>query len=200
MCNFTGNLVAWLDDELAPSEAAKVEQHVRSCSDCSQQVSRFKQVSRDFATYYTGTVSEAKPVVVKSSRRISRWIPAAIAVAAMIVLAIWIAPRTSYQAPAAPVTAKAELPPAPVTAEPAALSPTTAKPAKHFPSAAKRHPVSHPGAAPNDTAMMMSEPTVRIAIPADAIYPPGAVPEGMAYFANVSFAADGSIQALRLER
>jgi hypothetical protein len=45
----------------------------------------------------------------------------------------------------------------------------------------------------------MAGPAIRIAIPADEIFPPGAVPEGVAYIANLSLAADGSVQGLRLQ-
>jgi hypothetical protein len=44
----------------------------------------------------------------------------------------------------------------------------------------------------------MAEPAIQIAIPADAMFPPGAVPEGMTYIANLSLAADGSVQGFRL--
>jgi hypothetical protein len=43
-----------------------------------------------------------------------------------------------------------------------------------------------------------SEPAVEIIIPAEAMYPPGAVPAGFSFIADVSFAADGSPHALRL--
>jgi hypothetical protein len=44
----------------------------------------------------------------------------------------------------------------------------------------------------------MAEPAIQIAIPADAMFPHGAVPEGMTYIANLSLAADGSVQGFRL--
>jgi hypothetical protein len=45
----------------------------------------------------------------------------------------------------------------------------------------------------------MADPAVQIAIPADAMFPPGAVPEGVTYIANVSL-TDGSVQGIRLQR
>jgi hypothetical protein len=42
------------------------------------------------------------------------------------------------------------------------------------------------------------QPEIEIAIPAEAIFPPGAVPEGFQFVADVSIGADGSAQSLRL--
>jgi hypothetical protein len=42
------------------------------------------------------------------------------------------------------------------------------------------------------------EPAVEIAIPGDAMFPPGAVPEGMNFIADVTLAPDGSTERLRL--
>ena len=41
-------------------------------------------------------------------------------------------------------------------------------------------------------------PAVEIAIPADAIFPPGAAPEGVSFAADVTIAPDGSAQQIRL--
>jgi hypothetical protein len=43
-----------------------------------------------------------------------------------------------------------------------------------------------------------SEPVIQIAIPADEMFPPGAVPQGMNFVADVAIAADGSAERLRL--
>ena len=45
----------------------------------------------------------------------------------------------------------------------------------------------------------MADPAIQIAIPADAMFPPGAVPEGVTYIANLSLTSDGSVQGLRLQ-
>jgi hypothetical protein len=42
------------------------------------------------------------------------------------------------------------------------------------------------------------EPVVQIAIPADEMFPPGAVPEGIHFAADLTIAADGSVERLRL--
>jgi hypothetical protein len=42
------------------------------------------------------------------------------------------------------------------------------------------------------------EPMIRIAIPADEMFPPGAVPEGIHFVADLTIAADGSAERLLL--
>ena len=44
----------------------------------------------------------------------------------------------------------------------------------------------------------MADPAIQIAIPADSMFPPGAVPEGVNFVASLSL-ADGSVQAIRLQ-
>jgi hypothetical protein len=45
---------------------------------------------------------------------------------------------------------------------------------------------------------MPAQPTIEIAIPSDALFPPGAVPEGFAFVADLSLAQDGSPAELAL--
>jgi len=49
-----------------------------------------------------------------------------------------------------------------------------------------------------DTSWPPDEPAIQIAIPADAVFPPGAVPEGVNFIADINIAADGAVQQLRL--
>ena len=65
--------------------------------------------------------------------------------------------------------------------------------------------MSKPGLAippvPNlgEANWLPAEPAIEIAIPADAMFPPGALPEGVNFTANISIAADGSAQQVRLQ-
>ena len=43
MCDFSGNLVAWMDGELAGDEAAEVERHVEACAECRERSPRTKK-------------------------------------------------------------------------------------------------------------------------------------------------------------
>ena len=75
----------------------------------------------------------------------------------------------------------------PVAAEPA-IKPIT--------PIRRAHAASHRKAPIENWAM--AEPAIQIAIPADAMFPPGAVPEGATYVANLSL-TDGSVQGIRLQ-
>jgi hypothetical protein len=44
----------------------------------------------------------------------------------------------------------------------------------------------------------LAEPAIEIAIPADAMFPPGAVPTGMSFMAELTIAADGTALQLGL--
>jgi hypothetical protein len=58
------------------------------------------------------------------------------------------------------------------------------------------------GIAPAKTAnanWALPETAIQIAIPVEAMFAPGAVPEGITFIADVSMAADGSVQGLRLQ-
>jgi len=53
--------------------------------------------------------------------------------------------------------------------------------------------------AKNQNAYLLpNEGTVQIAIPAEEMFPPGAFPDGMNFVADVTIAADGSAEQLRL--
>lgn len=53
---------------------------------------------------------------------------------------------------------------------------------------------------PPNTNWALAEPSIQIAIPVEAMFPPGAVPEGITFIADLSVAADGSVQGLRLQQ
>jgi hypothetical protein len=93
-------------------------------------------------------------------------------------------PRTAKTIPAVPQVAVA-------TPQATPLAPVV--PLK---PAAKRHLAAHRKVPTASWAM--AEPAIQIAIPADAMFPPGAVPEGVNYVANLSL-SDGSVQGIRLQ-
>src|SRR5215469_17656228 len=178
MCKLPGNLVAWMDGELAENEAASVAQHVEGCAECRAQVALYRTVSNDFAANYTSLKSAAAGS--SAPRRVSLWVPGVGAVAAAIALVFIMMPR--------PVEGPAPIP-QPAIAAPAIAktSPTTVNMAR-----ARRRLTVHRKAEATNWAM--AEPVISIEIPADAMFPPGAVPEGVRYIASVSLAGDGSVQ------
>jgi hypothetical protein len=65
----------------------------------------------------------------------------------------------------------------------------------------RRPPATPPPQARAQTASagpFSDEPALRIAIPADAIFAPGALPDGMIFVADLSIGVDGRVEQLRL--
>jgi anti-sigma factor RsiW len=164
MCEYSGRLIAWMDGELPGGEAAEVEWHVSQCAECRRNVNAYGEVSRSFLACYEGAMAAQPP------RTTSRWALGVLAAAAVILAAIFLAhPRAEQLAlyvpppPHAPVVAfeKSRGPIARVRSRPKAT----------------REPVVQPWIA--------VEPSVEVALPADALFPPGAVPEGFSFIADV---------------
>jgi len=113
------------------------------------------------------------------------WVPVLAAAAAAVIVLLALLPRTVKPIPTPPQVAVVH---APITLEPAIklLEPV------------QRRQVAAHRKAPS-TTWAMAEPAIQIAIPADAMFPPGAVPEGFTFLANLSVAPDGSVQGVRLQ-
>jgi anti-sigma factor RsiW len=180
MCDFSGRLVAWMDRELPDNEAADVERHVRECSECRGRVDTYEEVSRAFVAYCDAAMEG------KTHRRLSPWVPLLSgAAAAAAVLFIVFQPASVKQIPAPPLVA---------AASPAIVLKTEPRPVKRV---HRRHWIA-PMKTP-DPNWALPEPAIQIAIPVEAMFPPGAVPEGITFIAEVSMAADGSVRGVRLQ-
>ena len=163
MCEYSGRLIAWLDRELGDQEATNVEWHVGQCAECRCAVNVYQQVSGAFLLCYEATMTVKKPC------KKPLWALAGVAAAAATLAAFLVTqPRTEKLAahipspPHAPPMAF-ELPPAPV--------------------ARVRSP-RRPDAVPVRSQWIAIEPTVEVALPADALFPPGAVPAGFSFIAD----------------
>lgn len=184
MCNLNLPLVAWIDSELPASEADAVEKHLQACAECRASVAAFTDTGHDFAAYYAGATHTS---LTKPDRRMPRWVPIVAAIAAAAAVALLASlPRTANSAPSVSQVALEAAPAVGVEA-------TSSQP---LPPNHRVHAAVHRKTqAVNWT---MSGPAIEIAIPADSIFPPGAVPEGVSYVANLTL-ADGSVQAIRLQ-
>ena len=195
MCDCSGKLIAWLDHELPEEEAAEIRQHVDDCMQCRGDLQRYEKVSCLVRAYCT-EAAEAK---------VQRGVPLRVfalvgAAAAVLLIMVFAPPRVQRAldpAPDTPVAARATevSPPAPLEA----ITPPVTDGTR-----IRRH---HPGVPAHDQLIPThtqlatwpsSERRIEIAIPAEAMFPPGAVPEGVSFIADVSIAADGSAQRLRL--
>jgi hypothetical protein len=196
MCDFSSRLIAWMDRELPDNEAADVERHVRDCSECRGRVDDYEQVSRAFVAYCDAAMEK------KTGRRLPRWVPVLLsgaAAAAMVVIVFHpvfhplFHPTTVKQMPVRPRVPDAA--PAMVVETETAETETAPMPVKRV---HRRHVIA-PMRTPNAN-WASAEPAIQIAIPVEAMFPPGAVPEGITFIADLSMAADGSVQGLRLQQ
>jgi len=179
MCDFSGKLIAWMDRELTECEAEAVERHVRACAECRRRIHEFEEVSRAFAGYCDAAVK------VPPRAGLPYWVPTVSSAAAVAALLLVFLRPLVQPVPLPPRVAQA----APTIA--VQTAPGVAPPVR------PRHMITQV-----KTPVMsweQAEPAIRIAIPAEAIFPPGAVPEGVNFVAELSIAADGSAQALRLQ-
>lgn len=188
MCDVQTKLVAWLDGELSAEEDASVQEHVEACEECRGRLAAYEQVSETFDLYYDAVAAE------KTRGRMLRWVPvlaSAAAVAAVMFLAF---PRTHIGPPPdlTPTIAVASVPePVPVS------GPRAPQPVRHK-TIRKRNAV--PAVRKQAAKWQPTETAVQIAIPAEAMFPPGAMPKGMNFIAELSIAPDGSVRQVRLRQ
>jgi anti-sigma factor RsiW len=204
MCDFTEKLMTWVDKELSDYDAAAVERHLQGCPECRDRVETYRRVSSAFDRYcdaYCDAVTASKPGR-KLTRRVLA-ISGGVAVAAAVAMFFLLAARWRVQ-PAAPSAAPIPtvidvaktLPPAHVAQPaPAVIRPVARIERRKRAEQAKQAAAQGPS---KETSWLASEPAVEIAIPADAFFPPGAVPEGVGFTADVTIAPDGSAQQVRL--
>jgi anti-sigma factor RsiW len=186
MCNHSGKLMVWLDRELGSDEMVELERHIDACSECRSRLDSYKQASAMFDAYCDAVVS-AKT----HRRRVPRWVPvlttaAAVAIAATLVFVL-LGARVGP--PAHPPSGQVQAPPPTIVVEKA-------------PVPAPRKTVHrHRPAAPAAAEIANWQPTARaiqISIPAESMFPPGAIPQGVNFTADLSIAADGSAEQIRL--
>jgi hypothetical protein len=211
MCDYSGRLVAWLDREMQADEASEIERHVAACAECRNYAADLDRMSGAFEDYCEALAQ------TKEERKAVRVAPIFWAAAAAIVLAVMFA--YSRGQVASPIE-----PPSMTVVRKTDSSPSlTVKAAENVraPSKADHHAArrkaagrtgkgaaspglcSVQGCAPlkvqgQSANWAAEEPAIQIAIPAEAMFPPGAVPEGMSFVADVSIGADGSVEQLRL--
>ena len=187
-CDCSEKLVAWLDGELSNDEAAYMEQHLAACVECRTKVDDYKKVSVALQSYCDAATSSgthrAAPL------RVLSYVGAAAAAAALAFFLLQSHPR--IVAPAVQ----------PAPAIPSVVAVPDAKPASPAPSPRIKPVRVRRSAEPPQSSQTNSPPAesaVQIAIPAEALFPPGAFPQGVAFVADLSIASDGSPQRLHLE-
>jgi len=187
MCEFSERLVAWLDGELGEGEAAEMERHLAECAQCRGRLDGYRQASDAFEAYCNAYGDAALSVKRgRPSVRRARSIYAAGAIAAAVAAFLIVATaqqEPERHAPDASLTAAA---PTEKSTETAYVS--KAAPDLRIEALRPEENVDSLGGAA----------AVEIDIPADAIFPPGAVPAGVGFAADVTMASDGSAEQIRL--
>ena len=184
MCDVQAKLTAFLDRELPADEAAGVERHIEGCKECRSRLAAYEQVSNTFDVYCDAMVA------AKTCRRVPRWVPVLASAAVAAVVMFLAFSRTHVEPPPVlipTITAASVALPAPPELESA--------PRKTI---HRRHAV-----APVEVQAAKWQPmetAVQIAIPAEAMFPPGAMPKGMNFIAELSIAPDGSVRQVRLRQ
>ena len=183
MCDVQAKLIAWFDRELPPEEASEMDRHVKRCRECQSRVALYERVSKNFDVFCDAMMA------AKAPRRVPRWVPVLASAVVASVLMYLIFPRVRVEAPfVKPIVATASVPvPGPPAGEPV--------PPKRI---RRRHAV--PRVQAHTSKWQPMETAIQIAIPADAMFPPGAVPNGMNLSAELIIAPDGSVKQVRLRQ
>jgi anti-sigma factor RsiW len=176
MCEFETRLVAWIDGELDADSSGEMDRHLETCESCSLKAAQYREISLAFVAY-----CDAAPRPLRSR---SRWamVPVAITMAGAAATILWMI---------RPAPAALPLPLRMLAAPPAMALVIPPAPAKHI-----HRPASAVASTPAE--QITSEPTIEIAIPAEAIFAPGAFPSGFGFAADLSIRGDGSTDGLRV--
>ena len=193
MCNYSGQLIAWMDDELTAHESAAVDRHLLSCGECQSRVKAYENISHLLTAYTHAASTEAPP-----RRTQPHWLPA-LAAAALVATVLFIIHNASNkQTPVAVRTVAVTPLPAVETAR--VRSPVEIRGSRIKATTSQKPRHAHSGTADDGSAATFADSSIQITIPADAMFPPGAIPEGVTFVANVSMASDGYVQNLRLQQ
>jgi hypothetical protein len=187
MCDFSGKLIAWLDHEFAEDDACEVERHVKCCAECGSQVQAYQNVSNTFDEYCEALLEP------KAHRERPRWLPLVVgaATAAAVGLLLAFLPGPVEKLP---------LKPPALTAFPPMVSRAAIAPNKRNQRRRGVTPMLKTVRGREGYGnWMAAEPAIQIAIPGDAMFPPGALPEGISFVAKLSVAADGSAERINLQ-
>lgn len=188
MCEYQRKLIAFLDRELPSEELAAVERHIERCEECRNRLAGYEQVNETFDAYCDAVMAAKKP------RPIKHWTPvlASTAVAAVVMFLAFPQKRMEPARVLTPTITAVSVP-GPVPG----LAPTAPESAPRK-KMHRRHAV--PAVQGRAVEWRPTETTVEIAIPGEAVFPPGAMPKGLNFVAELSIAPDGSVQQVRVRQ
>lgn len=185
MCNFEPKLIALIDDELSVEEAERVERHLSECNECRERLARYKDVSKGLVAYCEVVARENAP------DKKQRWtVPVLSLVAAVIVVFFLAWTRSEKPIVQTPEVLTASIP----AVEKNEIKPALVKPIR------RRHRVATKEISRQTGNWRSTGGAVQIAIPADSMFAPGAVPQGMNFIAELRIAPDGSVEQVLLRQ
>jgi hypothetical protein len=200
MCEYSDRLISFLDHELPAEDAIQVELHLETCNECREQVGVFTKVSREIDAYcHEAMALHARP---SATPWVSVTVAAGVVTAVLALFLAW--PRTRVTPPTTqlPTVAIANSLTVAGNAIPVPTPPVHRFHRRHASTDELRLvPGESKNSAPTQSLIAYTsadEPIIQIAIPADEVFPPGAVPEGMNFIADLTVAADGTAEGLRL--
>ena len=205
MCDLSAKRIAWLDHELPEHEAADLERHVETCAECRTCLRAYSQVSKAIDAYCDSAMeSQAQ------REPLPRWVPVlSVSAAAVALLLLFPHGPHGHVEQRPPQASVVVAPASPSSAASSALAAAKVELEASTEEASAAIPTKRPIHRPHVVApiapvqaqnanWMPMEPAIQIAIPADAMFAPGAIPQGVSFTAELSIAADGSAQQLRL--
>jgi hypothetical protein len=210
MCDRSDKLIFWLDHELPQHEAADFQRHLQTCAECRCCLAAYQHVSDSINAYCDAAIES--PV----RQWLPSWTPVLGATAAAVVVFLVVAhgpiargpgerplPSASSTAASSPTLVhhnggqpevRAALDPSPAPAHKRSRTIPAVLPVQVGTSRLQTH-----GLNPAQNAnWILGQAAVEIAIPAEAMFAPGAVPQGVSFSAELVIAPDGSAQQLRL--
>jgi len=185
MCDVQAKLVAWLDRELTRDEAGAVERHVEECHECRRWVATYEGVSQMFDAYCDAVMAAKAP-------RRAHWVPV-LAGALIVATVVCLAFLRTRVVPLAVIDPTAAIASAPVPGPP-----PVAEPILHKSMIRRRNPALHIRELATQEQPM--DAAIEIAIPAEAMFPPGAMPDGVNLIADLTIGPDGSVKQVRLRQ
>jgi anti-sigma factor RsiW len=187
-CGCSKQLIAWFDGELSNDDYVYMERHVAACVECRTEIEACKKISVAVQAYCeaaaTSRTHRSAPL------RVLPYVGAAAVAAGLAFFLLQPHPRVLVPA----------VQPAPAPSS--VLAVPDAKPASMARSPHIKPVRVRDSSGPTRGLESNSPPeesAIEIAIPADALFPLGGAPQGVAFVADLSIAPDGSPQRLHLE-
>jgi len=188
MCEFQAKLIIFLDRELPSEEVAGVERHIEGCEECRNRLAGYELVNETFDAYCDAVMA------AKTRRPIPRWVPVLASAAVAAVVMFLALPEKRMEPPPVltPTITAVSVPGLMSVLAPPAPEPAPRK------KMHRRHAV--PAVQERTVKWRPTETAVQIAIPAESMFPPGAMPKGLNFVAELSIAPDGSVKQVRLRQ